>query len=1191
LKLATAFNDPNAYWIVIPIQRLMLEILFSTTDSQRKELKEVLQLLSDQPQVLVYGKMIHEVASMMLDMLAEIREHAFVAGAQLTVGIVKCCLMLKVDEDLIEGAKKCFLAGVEIYKHCKANERMKMVMEVSPYPGVSYDDVLKASIAMSKYEGNWVISAAYIGNLTRISYCALHALQRPDDETEQDQLRILHACVIGDGAVLGLEKILGRTQRKRRAKIGVELGRQSLEIVENFFLNGESASSFLQTIVAECLGELQEAGERLAKDLLDKFKEKMEDISNETKKVVDTSKIGKEAKDSLEKALRAVKTVIKEFDDCLKVIISGMEKMIRHLQGMDKWLGVILCYAIPFMGEVDEVDTKETGCKTIVARNDSFESMQDSRKSEISTYKRALNSLIGNEKESVKNKHKSTTKHWQGSETDSELQPHFSTDGTPKEEKKTGSDEIKYLVDKVFVVRELIQETPSNLREMIDVLKEVQKRLQELSKACDDLSGYLQPPTQSTFGQNVMEPMKEMAQKTFNSSLNWLRKGKKQVDDDSNLTVVEKAINALQNDHFKYFEGVFSSEKMFAAKRVQVILQYAARAVGDLEECFGCYAEEKAVMIKIARDLKGQYQAFFSEDVVKPLLNELSMIGGQGWWKQAGSLWDTALATVGLETKDVGGALCMFREAIQTLVGPGSSPALVEEAAITAELEIEQMLYYLVNRDQPKDKDQAKGTDPTEGMDPTKGTDLAKDTDQLTSIHQRDQLSSIHQSISERIAKTKATSTSSVVQQLLLQTKYSEKVKYLFGTNWALIEHDVMSTHKSNAKELGFAEKAIHKKDEIGVTDYSFESSSLHTIEKTKVESSMKATRVALDEQKGSSTKAGISGVSSTLIMQLIRLEKKASQSRRRIINMFARKYLDEEKRVNRYRYIYVIKDGHGSSPGRLNPRHLLDRTGMTTTMPLDDMYYDDNEHVHMRHQGEDQEYPFVPTRRPRPVLSITDGTIMSTPLPRRDRESPSRSGQGSERFLYFGKGNNNRSDLFRPSSAGSSRTSNRMSPAPVITASYGIQPSSAGSRKTSNSMSPAPLTTPSYGIQPSSAGSSRTSNRMSPAPVITASYGMQPSSPGSWIPPNSVSPAPLTTPSRGERPSSAGRRRRSINTDSIALASKAYGVLPLSAGSGMRRQPGTLSSRSPRYSSSRGIIFFNGGDARVSGTGTKGAP
>ena len=83
-NIITVWSDPNTSWIVIPIQRLILEILYKIflalktkiqdktwLDEFKNNVRNVLQLLADQSHTYVYGKMIHEVALMILETFPE----------------------------------------------------------------------------------------------------------------------------------------------------------------------------------------------------------------------------------------------------------------------------------------------------------------------------------------------------------------------------------------------------------------------------------------------------------------------------------------------------------------------------------------------------------------------------------------------------------------------------------------------------------------------------------------------------------------------------------------------------------------------------------------------------------------------------------------------------------------------------------------------------------------------------------------------------------------------------------------------------------------------------------------------------------------------------------------------------------------------------------------------------------------
>lgn len=166
--LARLLEDPATHWIVAPLQRLLLEVVYTLSFCLissgkmplRKHLlpllKTVLEELQSMPVNSIQASLIHEAVLVLNAILTDAAKEAFSAGTKTIVGAVKSFLTMKIDKDLIDGVSKGIMAGYDMFKHCQAEKQVSILMAVYP-PNVSidYNELMKSSKALLAVEGNW----------------------------------------------------------------------------------------------------------------------------------------------------------------------------------------------------------------------------------------------------------------------------------------------------------------------------------------------------------------------------------------------------------------------------------------------------------------------------------------------------------------------------------------------------------------------------------------------------------------------------------------------------------------------------------------------------------------------------------------------------------------------------------------------------------------------------------------------------------------------------------------------------------------------------------------------------------------------------------------------------------------------------------------------------------------------------
>ena len=982
-KLPTSITmDPNAAWILVPIHRLVFEILLSLAIPLANKNSIIMEGLKDNEKLKillksfelqsgsdsVYVMMNKELASSILAMLVDHLKNCGEAGIVLAVAVVKTALTLTPDPNLFTGIKKCFLAGVEVYNHMHAAEKMKYMSEVSPYyfgvgSGISYEQLTSASVKMQKYDGNWIVNAAYVNTLTKMAYCALK--EPPKVLSSNDRIKILHACILGDECVLGLDKILDRNQRKKRGKLS--LRSPVMKQAESYFLNGESLCSFVQTIIAECLGQLQEVGGKLEGKVL-------HDISETVKGFVKYLEDFKVKNNCFDKAAQGaifnadkgstragaetkaneVKCKLVEMSKWAQLIMESFNLIKGHFDGMFKWLDVIKAHTRPFLA-------------SSIKSNDSDRVIEDfstNRKSNIDKICKAIQDYMGKKI----------------------VQASSSTDATnaaanaaakvlfPDADQGKNEDLICKTMEKLFALMDtiLIDGLKGYVKNVIGDMEKLHQELAGWMVDCDYILMYLQVPSTKGNGTSYYSSIKSF------------------ISGDPQEKIVA-SFKSILKCNFDDVVKPFSTSSISRVQGIQSYLQYSARVMMEVEELFALTVDSSASLEGLQQKLGvNHFGNLVSFDRVTPLLKTMvnNVIGATGWMQQASVLWDMALSTS--PVKEVGDAFAIVREATQTVVIPNSSPPFVEESVITSLLDLDQIISSAAQNDNSMD------------------------------LTIKSRLRYICERVSERIAKTKLTSTSSKVQNILKQSEYQNKVGHMVSATWLLIGKEVMKGHVKSRNEIKHLENAIQNKLDNGTHCDDLYEGCMHSLNVTKTEDELTATTECLQEQMN---KTGFAGVALATIAKLNSITRQVKAIRGSCVKKLRSKlYLDEENNVNRYRYIYVVRDGSDVSKREdLLGRTRSSKNTIITTTPVlsrkasKERVYSNTVSSAIRH---------TPSRR---KSSTVNYSASSLPLPSRPSSAP--AGRATKSLFDSQKSNNvtNSDSLSVSSGSSSSKYVNRL--------------------------------------------------------------------------------------------------------------------------------------------------------------------
>jgi hypothetical protein len=328
-------KDPN------PPPTVSQKPLVTLNNSEKEELQKQLQEIEVQitsSDKTVHTMLILEAVSCLSSMLVNHKKEAISAVGMTIKGAFKSVMMRKLDQDLLNGVCKCISAGFEVYKHYSAEKQFTMIQQVkcprqlSDPIWMTYEQLVITSQSMEAVDGNWLLSANYISHLWKSAQLAI----RTFPQNQQQSLRMLTACIQGDGCVVGINKLLRKATKNRtpsRSHVG--------NILTSTILDGESLTDTLRQVMMEAMGEMLESVEKIAlqeayecldllrKPLIQTFQEQGH-LATISKEVLST--------------LRYITNSLKSFQTWKECFEKSIQKVLKHIKGILKLLETMLHY-------------------------------------------------------------------------------------------------------------------------------------------------------------------------------------------------------------------------------------------------------------------------------------------------------------------------------------------------------------------------------------------------------------------------------------------------------------------------------------------------------------------------------------------------------------------------------------------------------------------------------------------------------------------------------------------------------------------------------------------------------------------------------------------------------------------------------------------------------------------------------
>jgi hypothetical protein len=342
----------DVHWILIPLQRLMIEVLLSighlftnakTNSSvlkkQRAQLSTVVQDIISLPSNSVMEQYLRLLATALQSILVDHVSHGVKAAAALIIGGVKSILTMKVDEELLRGLSLAGTAALEVFQHSNAKDQIAALMKLSPHRPITqtmmtYAQLCEASMCLNKTKSNWLFMSTYANTLIKFIYSAAINLHKdPQTATE-----ILVASIHGDRQVMGLFSLLKKATRKHP---------RYLSDTMNALLDGHSLASLLKSVAMEAVGELMECVENSANKCVAPLLAHLQNIGNEA------------ANTARELSYELVDRVIgglEEFKKWILQLQKGLSRTMKHLTGLVGAFDTLLYYMDMFLFDRNSVD-------------------------------------------------------------------------------------------------------------------------------------------------------------------------------------------------------------------------------------------------------------------------------------------------------------------------------------------------------------------------------------------------------------------------------------------------------------------------------------------------------------------------------------------------------------------------------------------------------------------------------------------------------------------------------------------------------------------------------------------------------------------------------------------------------------------------------------------------------------------
>ena len=827
LSLSKQLQERSALWILIPLNRLIVEIELMVSCKLLKDTKlsnfehgnlvSVLEdLLKQNAQSNAISNYVCELSSFIKAMLVDVLKHTGIAAGQIIVGAALSILQFKVDTMLLVGLYNGVMAGFEMFKRLKSDEALKCIREITHvnwepkiektseriFP-LTYNE-LKVSSKYAKFcAHNWMLTTVYINNLFKTCSHAYNYIINDIENKEnvEEAMRIVEACIMGDGSIIGLGTIFRKIDRKRPRKYKAEY----VELFDNI-LNACTLTDFLRSTGTEAMGELTESLQLFDEDRLKQLPSLLTGISA----------IPKAAE------FRIIISSLLLFEKAVFQFEKSITKARSHMFGIHKSLNIVKLY-------MNVLNLSESGWKEA-------KKVIDKEAKKVVDEGEEAKKVIGEEPNKTSNRDKCFL--WKS-----------------LEDLKV-SDQ-----DKAFA---LIEYTQKNIEECCKKLNDIHSSLYEKKnkKAYALITWKKLVPNMRILEKYNPEPIKpnpEFEDKVVKiladpSILKTLETFLiKNEDRPTPLSVVNDCI-----PHLCLFTEVISKvDEMFVnmVDKYDEIISDQSPDDSDKNILKNLSITIKGVKgdIQVAiTGLKNDFKDFIGMDCWK------SGFIGMDCWRSLFEVWSKFASGLDVEKGMVMGAL---RKGFETLVDPGAKTDLVEEAMVIAVvdlLNISKSVTLYISSIVPN---------------------VSKSVTTTVTLYSR--VNDHINFMDSIIAKERAGSPN--VLHILSQSNCQSNVQRALVRNWQLIEKEIFESIKIQVKQQEALNLELHEEKTKDYKSFSenkiFIDTVHHTINNSQLLESVGAAKTTCQLLHNNSA-VGLSGLMPALLVRLQHLEKRAIASR-----------------------------------------------------------------------------------------------------------------------------------------------------------------------------------------------------------------------------------------------------------------------------------------------------------------------
>lgn len=368
LSLTKSLNtDSNALCIWIPVNRLIVEILLAISYIavvnkseilNRKEdtdsLNVLIESLRKLPQTNIMSRYVCELSSCLKAIIVPVAKKAMIACGQIVLGAGLSFAAMSPNAMLFKGLYNGAIATFDMFKKIKSGDQLTLMFELTYNPylrlqspplnlktePLKYDQLVSISKMSKKFDGNWLLTSAYVNNLFKITYHAYQNIlkggkdQDPKDKVESmnESMKVAKACIMGDESVFGIGSIIRKINRKKPRDYKGKC-KQLFGVV----MNAGSMTDFLRSASIEATGELTESLQLFTKERFS---------------VLQTSLAG----DLLSKlnGIESIYSALLVFKDAVSQFDQSIAKTIYHTEGIIGSLEIVKSYCKLFLTPKDE---------------------------------------------------------------------------------------------------------------------------------------------------------------------------------------------------------------------------------------------------------------------------------------------------------------------------------------------------------------------------------------------------------------------------------------------------------------------------------------------------------------------------------------------------------------------------------------------------------------------------------------------------------------------------------------------------------------------------------------------------------------------------------------------------------------------------------------------------------------------